>query len=473
MVIFLRVNTLLKKIGLSMIDKNYQIHSISFQPQKCTRDTLFISLKENPLEEIEEAIQQGVKVIISRACPTQFKEHIFVDQPRKVLAVAAKYFYHDLSRNIKLIGVTGTNGKTTTSTIAYDFFNSIGKKSMLIGSNGIFCIGYQKSIHNTTPDILTIYEALKVAKKKRIHYVFMEVSSISVDQYRIFGLKFSCMILTNFSQDHLDYHKTIEEYCYNKLVPFIKLSKKAYAILNVDEAAYDKFAKFTEANIISYGMKKKAKILGTLNSTSIEGMTFYVNNSLYKTKLIGEFNIYNCLAVLSLCKVFHISFTHFQDFLSKYSSVAGRMNVIPYKNCHIIIDYAHTFSATKFAIEAAKRFCKGNLTIVLGCGGNRERQKRFMIGNLLNQEESRIILTTDNPRYENPEEIIADIQSTMTRSVEKIVDRRTAILDGLNHLKEKDCLLVLGKGCENYMDIMGVKHPYSDQEVIYEWIQHH
>lgn len=460
-------------MGLPTINKNFKVDCITFEAEKCNKNALFIALKEDPRNEIEEAIKHNVPLIISKPCSVCHSEHIFVDLPRKYLAEAAKYFYNDVTEKMYLIGVTGTNGKTTTSTLAYDFFNFIGKKSLLIGSNGIFCEGHQKKINNTTPDIITIYEALKVAKQKKIHYAFMEVSSISVDQFRVWGLKFHSLILTNFSQDHLDYHKTIEEYLLNKLIPFMKLSKKAYAILNVDEEAFPKFSKFTDSHIITYGMKKNATVLGTLKYASIEGMSFYVQNQLYKTKLIGEFNIYNCLTVLSLCKIFHISFDKFKDFLSRYEAVAGRMNVIAHKNRHIIIDYAHTYSATKHAIEAAKRFCRGNLTIILGCGGNREREKRFMIGNLLNEEDSRIILTTDNPRYENPEHIIADIASTLTKQVEKVVDRKMAIRMGLEKLNEQDCLLVLGKGCEDYMEIKGVKYPYSDQEVIYEWIRCH
>ena len=473
MVIFLKINTLLAKAKLPLVKQNHTIQQLSFCSKDCTKNTLFICLKDHPEEEIIEALKHGVSTIVSKPCKTTATNHIFVDSPRKSLAILAKHFYHNSSRKIRLVGVTGTNGKTTTSTLAYHFFNSIGKKSMLIGSNGIFWENNEKKINNTTPDILTIYEAIRIARKKKIHTIFMEVSSISVEQCRIYGLEFDALVLTNFSQDHLDYHKTLEQYLFCKLIPFMKLSKKAYAVLNADEDTYAKFSKFTDANVITYGIKHPADVLGTYNHSTVHGISFYAKNKLYKSRLVGEFNVYNCLAVLALCQVYHISTDKFQDFLAKYSSVAGRMNVIEHKNRFILIDYAHTYSATKKVIEEAMRLCTGKLTIVLGCGGNREKEKRFMIGDLLNQVEARVILTTDNPRFEEPKQIINDILSTIKRPVECILDRTTAIQNGLDGLKEKDYLLVLGKGCEPYMDIKGIKYPYSDQEVIYEWISTH
>ncbi|MDE7161502.1 MAG: UDP-N-acetylmuramoyl-L-alanyl-D-glutamate--2,6-diaminopimelate ligase [Anaeroplasmataceae bacterium] len=469
----MKINTILKQVGLPLVKDNHWIKDISFTASTCTKDTLFIALKEEPLEDIKEAIGHGVQTIISKSCKLTGLNHIVVDQPRKILALVAKYFYKKNLKNMKWIGVIGTNGKTTTSTIAYHFFNSIGKKSMLIGSNGVFFSGYEQKTNNTTPDILTIYEAACLAKKKKVENIFMEVSSISVDQWRVYGIEFDALVFTNFSQDHLDYHKTLEHYLFCKLVPFIKLSKNSYAILNKDEEAYLKYAQFTEAKLITYGMKSAVDLLGTLNTSTVQGISFYMENQLYKTKLLGQFNIYNCLAVLGLCKAYKIPYSRFKDFISQYTSVSGRMNVIEYKNRFIMIDYAHTFSATKQAIEETLKLCRKNLTIVLGCGGNREKEKRRMIGKLLGEVNARVILTTDNPRFENPKQIIKDIQSASKKKFESIVDRTTAIHEALNELEEQDFLLVLGKGSEEYIDIQGVKYPYSDQEVIYEWISNH
>ncbi|MDE6407088.1 MAG: UDP-N-acetylmuramoyl-L-alanyl-D-glutamate--2,6-diaminopimelate ligase, partial [Anaeroplasmataceae bacterium] len=412
---------------------------------------------------LESLGREGSKSIYEKA----------VENIRKALALLAKAYFHDVSNKLTMIGIVGTNGKTTTSTIGYNFFNSIGRRSMLIGTNGVFYQGYEGKLENTTPDILTIYQYLSLAKRKKIPTVFMEISSISVDQYRIYGLEYDCLIFTNFSQDHLDYHKTLDRYLFCKLIPFIKLSKSAYAILNTDDMASKSFSKFTDAHIISYGVKENADILGTIHSYKESGISFYTKDILFKTKLLGEFNVMNCLSILALCTVFHIPFNKFQDFISRFEPVDGRMNVISYKDQQIWIDYAHTYMATKKVIEEARRLCKGNLHIVLGCGGNREKEKRFMIGTLLNSTDARIILTTDNPRFEDPMAIISDIHSTIEKEVEVIPNRKEAIVAALEGLSSKDYLLVLGKGCEKYMDIQGVKYPYSDLEVIHEWIRNH
>ncbi|MDE5855565.1 MAG: UDP-N-acetylmuramoyl-L-alanyl-D-glutamate--2,6-diaminopimelate ligase [Anaeroplasmataceae bacterium] len=475
----MKVNTILKKARLSLAKMNHTVLKLTCDSRECIKNSVFVAIHGNHINAnqfIEDAIAHGAKTII---CEIEQKEthpdinFIHVDNVRKSLALLAKAFYHNVSKKLKMIGIVGTNGKTSTSTIGYSFFNSIGKKSMLIGTNGVFFEGYESRLENTTPDILTIYHFLSLAKKKKITTVFMEISSISVDQYRIYGLEYDCLIFTNFSQDHLDYHKTLDRYLYCKLIPFIKLSKKAYAILNTDDEASISFSKFTDARIITYGLQKPASVLGTIQSSKESGISFFTKNLLFKTKLIGEFNVMNSLSILALCTVFHIPYERFQYFIAHFMPIDGRMNVIHYKDKQIWIDYAHTYMATKKVIEEAKRLCRGKIHIVLGCGGNREREKRYMIGSLLDSTDAEIILTTDNPRFEDPMAIISDIQSTITKTVEVIPDRKTAIEKGLQGLSRRDCLLVLGKGCEKYMDIQGVKYPYSDLEVIHEWIRNH
>lgn len=475
----MKINTLLKRAGLPLAKINHSVQKISCDSRTCTKNSVFIAVlgnKINANQFIEDAIANGARTILTEN--EQEKHHfdinyIYVKNIRKTMAILAKIFYHDISKDLKLIGIIGTNGKTTTSTIGYSFFNFIGKRSMLIGTNGVFYEGFEASLENTTPDILTIYEYLIVAKKKRIGTVFMEISSVAVDQYRVYGLDYDCLIFTNFSQDHLDYHKTLERYLYCKLIPFIKLPKDAYAILNADDLTFQKFCKYTDAKVISYGIENDADILGTLFSQKETGISFYMKDILFKTKLIGEFNAMNCLSILSLCPIFRIPYKKFQDFIAHFEPVNGRMNVIQYKENQIWVDYAHTYMATKVVIEEASRLCRGRLHIVLGCGGNREKEKRYKIGELLNTINANIILTTDNPRFEDPLAIISDIQAGIKKSVEIIPNRKEAILKALENLSKKDYLLVLGKGCEKYMDIKGVKYPYSDLEVIYEWIRNH
>ncbi|MDE6241539.1 MAG: UDP-N-acetylmuramoyl-L-alanyl-D-glutamate--2,6-diaminopimelate ligase [Anaeroplasmataceae bacterium] len=475
----MKVNTILKKVGLPLAKINHKISKLSCDSRDCVKDSVFVAIHGNRVNAnqfIKDAIALGAKTIVTEVKQEEEDSdvnYVYVEHIRKTLAQLAKFFYHDVSKRLTMIGIIGTNGKTTTSTIGYNFFNFIGRNSMLIGTNGVFYQGFEGKLDNTTPDILTIYQYLSLAKRKKISTVFMEISSISVDQYRIYGIDYNCLIFTNFSQDHLDYHKTLDRYLFCKLIPFIKLPKTAYAILNADDSAFKSFSKFTDAHVISYGVKDHADILGTIHSVKENGISFYTKDILFKTKLLGEFNVMNCLSILCLCNVFHIPFEKFQDFISRFEPVDGRMNVIRYEEKQIWVDYAHTYMATKKVIEEAKRLCRGNLHIVLGCGGNREKEKRFMIGALLNSIEARIILTTDNPRFEDPMAIISDIHSAIEKEVEIIPDRKEAIITALESLSKKDYLLVLGKGCEKYMDIKGVKYPYSDLEVIHEWIRNH
>lgn len=470
-VIPMKVNALLRKAYLGKVKENHIISNLTSDSRQCARNSVFISTNGSK-EHIRDAVERGAKTIITGGCEEILPNinYIFVENVRKTLALLAKIFYSDISKKIKLIGITGTNGKTTTSTLGYSFFNYLQLRSMLIGTNGVFYPGFEGKSENTTPDILTIYHYLTIARKKRISYVFMEISSISVDQYRIYGLDFDCLIFTNFSQDHLDYHKTSDQYLYCKLIPFIKLKPSAYAIVNADDMAFEKILKYTDAKALKYGLHTSCDFEGTLNYANEAGISFYAKNLLFKSKMLGEFNIYNALAVMALCDVFHISYLNYVAFLANFTAVEGRMNRIVFDGKTVIIDYAHTFSATQRVIEEGLKLCKGNLFIVLGCGGNREKEKRAMIGKYLNTIPAQIILTTDNPRFEKPESIVRDIKRYIHKDVEVILDRKKAVLKTLASLQRNDYALILGKGCEKYMDIQGVKYPYSDLEVIHEWI---
>ncbi len=478
MVIPVKVNTLCTMAKLGKVKYNHEIAKLTSDSRECVENSIFVAINgnaKNGIQFIEEAIQKGAKTIITR--PIEKKNetinYIFVEDERKTLAILAKHFYKDISRKLHLIGVIGTNGKTTVSTIAYHFFNYLHMDAMVIGSNGIFYKNHEFSIYNTTPDILTIYQYLSIAKQKKIRYVFMEVSSISVDQMRVYDMDFECLIFTNFSEDHLDYHKTMARYLYCKIIPFVKLKRTSYAIINKDDEVSDKIIKHTDAKVISYGFNQACDYLGTMNYTKESGISFYAKNLLFKSNLIGEFNLYNALAVMPLCEIYHIPYTEYVGFLGSFQPVMGRMNRICFDHRCVIIDYAHTFEATKQVILEGLRLCKGKLTILLGCGGNREKEKRGAIGSFLNEVDANIYLTTDNPRFEDPMDIINDILVNIRKDVHVIVERKDAITEALKNLEKNDYLLVLGKGCEKYMDIKGIRYPYSDLEVIYDWIRSH
>lgn len=471
----MKVNTLLKKAGLEGVPYNHDVYKLTCDSRLCIENSVFVAIHgnhKNGEQFIADAISKGAKTIITQKTTVKYPNinYVFVENERKILAILAKVYYHQVSKCLKLIGVIGTNGKTTTATIGSCFFNYLGKNSMLIGTNGVFFKDYEASIENTTPDILTLYQYFSLAAKKHIHYVFMEISSIAVDQYRVYGLDFDCLIFTNFSQDHLDYHKTLEHYLYCKTIPFMKLKKSGTAIINKDDPCASKICKYCDAHIITYGFQADCDFLGTMNQTTENGISFYAKNLLFKSKMIGEFNLYNALSILCLCDVFHLSYLDYVGFLGQFIPVPGRMNKISFNDKTILIDYAHTYSATKKVIEEAFHLCRGDLHILLGCGGNREKEKRGMIGTYLDTISADIILTTDNPRFEEPMAIIEDIKRNMKKECKIILNRKDAIEEALKSLKPKDYLLVLGKGCEKYMDIRGTKIPYSDLDVIDSFI---
>lgn len=477
MVITLRVNSLLQSANFSKVRFNHPVSILTADSRKCVFNAVFVAVEGNQVkgsQYIHDAISNGAKTIITSQKiehPFSHINYIYVENERKILALLAKRYYRSITRGLHLIGVIGTNGKTTTSTIGYQFFNAIGKSSMVIGTSGVYCDGYEAAVSNTTPDILSIYDYLTIAKKKHIKYVFMEISSIAVDQHRIEGLEYDCLIFTNFSQDHLDYHKTIENYFFCKMIPFLRLKPTGYAIVNRDDPISTRLIKHIQAKVIGYGFHSNCEFIGTRNEVSEYGISFYAQNRLFKSKLLGEFNLYNLLSLVPLCQIYHISYLDYASFLNGLTKIEGRMNRIVFQNKTIIIDYAHTFSATKAAIEECQRLCKGKVHIVIGCGGNREKQKRGMIGAYLNELSCPIYLTTDNPRFEQPESILLDISKPIKRRYEMIVNRREAIRKALDDLKEQDYLLILGKGSENYMEIKGIKYPYSDISVIEEWME--
>lgn len=472
----MKVSQLLRRAHLPKPEIDHEVFGLTDDSRFCYNNAVYVALngaKVNGEEFIDHAIQKGARTIVTSTIKKRKKNinYILVEDTRRALAALARIYYRNVSRKLKLIGVLGTNGKTTTSTLGYAFFEHVHRKSMLIGSNGVFYKDYKAELDNTTPSILTLYHYLTVARRKGIKYVFMEVSSISVDQLRVAGLDFSVLIFTNFSEDHLDYHKTMDAYFQCKSIPFLQLKRTGTAIINKDDAMAVRLCKHLQAKCITYGFVKKSDYYGTKGVATEDGTRFFCNNFMFKSPLLGAFNLYNELAVLALCEVFHIEPLHYVDFLGRYESVDGRMNKIEHKKRTILVDYAHTEVAVRKAVVEALNICKGTLFVIVGCGGNREREKRSKIGSDLNDLPIDIVLTTDNPRDEEPLAIIEDIKQGLTRDVTVIEDRKEAILYVLHQLKEQDMALILGKGCENYMEIKGVKYPYSDLEVIHEWIR--
>lgn len=470
----MKINTICQKLGITKVFYNHEIYAIADDSKKCVDNSIFFAIEGNRIDghcKIEEAINNGAKTIVLQK---KVKEHnninyIYCSNSKKMLGEFLHIYYHHFTKNLSIIGVVGTNGKTTTSTIIYEYLNYINKKCMLIGSNGLKTKSFSLKHNNTTPKCIDLYDYFYMAYKKNIKYIVMEVSSISVSELRVFKIDFKTLIFTNFSEDHLDYHKNMDRYFFAKVIPFYKLNDKSYAILNADCKMSKLIDKHTTAIIKSYSIFNNSNYKASNVYMNEAGLEFDINNKHYHSNLLGKFNVYNILPLFIICDIYNFNNKYIFNFLNEFKSVDGRMNLIHFNDKSIIIDYAHTEEAVLNAIEEAKKLVKGKIYVVVGCGGDREKEKRQKIGKVLNDEDVDIILTTDNPRFENPRDIINDILLGINKQATVIENRKEAIDYALNKTNKEDLVLILGKGCEDYIDINGKKIHYSDYDVINEY----
>lgn len=470
----MKVNRLCQKLGLPKVKYNHDIFLITDDSKDCIANSIFFAIRGSRVDghdRIEDAIQNGAKTIVLEE---KQKHHlginyIYCKNAKRLLALFLKQYHRNIVRGLRFIGVVGTNGKTTTSTLAYRYFDYIGLRAMLIGSNGCFAKEFFKRHDNTTPRAVELYSYFCYAKRKKIQYVIMEVSSIAVSELRVMDMDFDCLIFTNFSEDHLDYHGSMDKYLFAKAIPFYKLKPGKYAILNMDDAASELILKHTDAKIMTYGIKNEGRIRAQKVYSTEYGIEFELNDFKLKANLLGEYNVYNILPLFCLQRIYHTDEKKLQEFIRNFKQVEGRMNALEIKRRHIIIDYAHTEEAVRQTILEVKRLAKQEVYVVVGCGGNREKEKRAKIGKLLSEIDCKPIITSDNPRFENPMDIIGDILSGIQKDVTVIENRHDAIIYALNQLQKEDYLLILGKGCEEYMDIRGHKEKYSDYAVVEEW----
>lgn len=467
--------TLLKKLGFDHVRVNHKVENISDSSKSCTINSIFVAIKgsrTNGSKYVGEAIDKGAKTIVLDEDVGERPgiNYIYVDNPKRALAILLYYFNIKYIRRVKLIGVIGTNGKSSTAHNIYSMLNYYHKSSSLIGTDGFYLNNKRYKHNNTTPNICTIYEYIKMSVSLRVRYICMEVSSVAVAELRCHMLPFKMLIFTNFSEDHLDYHKTIDSYYKNKELPFIELANDSYAIINKDDIRYSEIIKHIKGRVVSYSIKSKSMYQAYNINLQPNSISFRANNALYKCHMIGEFNVYNLLPLLFFKDYFNISSESFKRFLANHKPLKGRMDVIRYNLSHIIIDYAHTESGVASVIDTVKSLPHKRIYVVIGCGGNREKEKREKIGRILSDNDVSIILTSDNPRFENPLDIIADIVKGINIPYVIIENRRKAIAYAIDKLKDDDYLLVLGKGNEDYIEIYGNKYLYNDYDVINELI---
>ena len=417
---------------------------------------------------IESAIKNGATKIICEH-GSYSVETIIVENTRKYLE---DYLYKNIYPKIKdmtLIGVTGTNGKTTICYLVYQMLNKLGIKCAYIGTIGFYHGNVKKELNNTTPDLDILYQMFKEAKDDDCKVIVMEVSSHALEQNRIFGLEFDEVAFTNLTQDHLDFHKTFENYINAKKKLFYKTRGKKIAVINGDDEKYKSFINPENNNIIISKNKGDVIINETKLSNLGTNLTFTYEKSTYNVELnmVGSYNVYNYLTSLMLVHKLGIDIKTIVDMTKDLSAPSGRMELIKYNSNSIFIDYAHTPDAVENVLTNALNYKEGKIITIIGCGGDRDRTKRPIMGNISLKYSDYVIFTDDNPRTEDVNQIMNDILSDLNSlNFEVIHDRGEAIKKGISMLNEKDILMVLGKGHENYQIVGNEKIHFSDKEEV-------
>lgn len=451
--------------------------NIKYNSKKIQKGDTFIALKTNNdgHKYINDAIKNGATKIVAEYGNYPV-ETLLVDNTKEYLV---KYLYDNYYKEIEdltLIGVTGTNGKTTTCMLIHNMLNKLGRKTAYIGTNGFYINTFIKDLPNTTPEIIDIYELLLEAKEKACEFVCIEASSHGLDQKRLAGLKFNYAIFTNLTHEHLGYHKTMEKYALAKQNLFKMLRNNKYAIINNDDK-YKEYFLLKENNNITYSFTKGDYYIKDYQITSSHSTFKVINKNkeyTFTTKLLGKHNIYNSLASIIVLNKIGYSFEEINNVLTIVSGPKGRMENISYNNNNIIIDYAHTPDGIANVLKTAKELKPNQIITIMGCGGGTgsDREKRSTMGKLVLELSNKTIFTNDNPRDEEPNQIINDLLKEKTNNNYIIeLDRKKAIERGIKMLTNNDILLILGKGHENYQIIRNKKTHFSDKETVEEIIK--
>ena len=436
---------------------------------------IFVAIKGNTVDG-HDYIDEAIK---NRASKVIMEKDILLDFPHEIVKSTEEYLknhialeYQDQIKDLKVIGITGTNGKTTSCYLIYQLLKALGKKAAYIGTIGYIHDDYTKEIKNTTPDILSLYNLLLDAKEKEIEYIVMEVSSHSLYEERIKGLHFVACGFTNLTEDHLDFHKNMEGYLQSKLKILDYLEDDGTILLNSD----DEYSKYFEKknNYKTYGLNGDYKIVTYQIKPDHTHLTFSYQNELYEvtTNLTTKFNIYNYLNALGILHSLGFNLPDLIKVTKDIYPPKGRCETFIKNNSYIIVDYAHTPDAVEKVISAYRDLPHHHIITILGCGGDRDAFKRPIMGSIATKLSDHVIFTNDNPRFEDEKHIMNDIIKGNTKdNYEIIYNRKEAITKGISLLKDNDILLILGKGHENYQMIKGVKYHLDDGEIVKECLK--
>jgi UDP-N-acetylmuramoyl-L-alanyl-D-glutamate--2,6-diaminopimelate ligase len=460
-----------------MAISNVQIDSRQVGP-----GSLFVAVKGVGVdghEFISRAIAAGARAVVCEQMPAdQLHEITYVQTSNSAEAAGliAHNFYDQPTQKLKLVGVTGTNGKTTIATLLYKTFGCLGYTCGLVSTvENLIADKVIPSTH-TTPDPINLNALLKQMVDAGCEYAFMEVSSHAVHQRRIAGLEFAGALFSNITHDHLDYHKTFDEYIKAKKAFFDDLSSNAFAITNIDDKRGLVMLQNTSARKFSYSLKSVADFKGKILENSLTGLVMNVNEQEVHFRLIGEFNAYNLLAVYGAAICLGEDKAHVLQCLSNVTGAEGRFDYLVSAKDRIIgiVDYAHTPDALQNVLTTIKKLKQGHEQIitVVGCGGDRDKTKRPVMGAVACEHSDRVIFTSDNPRSEDPQQILTDMEASLNSAAKRkylaIADRKQAIKTAVSMAGVEDIILVAGKGHEKYQEIRGEKHHFDDKEVLTE-----
>ena len=416
---------------------------------------------------IADVIEKGAAKVVAEEGLYPVETYIVKDT-HEYLVQTLKREYYDEIKDLKLIGITGTNGKTTSCYLIHQALNRLGRKCGYIGTIGFYIDEKICDLPNTTPDILDLYDMLLTCKKEGCEFVAMEVSSHSLDMNRVDGLLFDYAIFTNLTQDHLDYHGNMKNYALAKQKLFRKMKEQGTCFINIDDDNSYHFL-LPENHNITYGFRNGSYRI--TNMTYSLGHTDFIvsheGEKTYQMKLIGKHNLYNMLVVIMLLEELGIGESEIRKTISLLEEPRGRMECVRYHDALIIVDYAHTPDAVSNAIRAVLEIPHGKIYTIIGCGGDRDRAKRPEMGKIATDLSDYVIFTSDNPRNEDPEHILEDMEHGLDNTnYEKIVNRKEAINRGIQMLQKSDILLLLGKGHETYQVIGNKKIHFDDMEEV-------
>lgn len=457
------------------------ISDIQMDSRKVAAGCLFVAVKGTQTDGhayIEKAVEAGAAAVACETMPETLKEgvtYIALKDTEDAVGKLATMFYGNPTTKLDLIGVTGTNGKTTIATLLYDMFRKFGYKVGLISTVCNYIDGEAIPTDHTTPDPITLNQLLGKMADEGCKYAFMEVSSHAVAQKRISGLIFAGGIFTNLTRDHLDYHKTVDNYLKAKKAFFDGLPKTAFALTNLDDKNGKVMVQNTKAKVVSYSLRSMCDFKGKVLEDGFEGMLMDINNREVNVQFIGRFNASNLLAVYGAACMLGKEQEDVLLIMSLLKPVSGRFDALRSpKGYTAIVDYAHTPDALTNVLNTVHEVLngKGNVITVVGAGGNRDKGKRPIMAKESVNQSDKVIITSDNPRFEEPQDIIDDMLAGLNkeemRKVISIVDRKEAIRTACMLAQPGDVIMIAGKGHENYQDIKGVKHHFDDKEIVKE-----